>query len=62
MRVLGHDDVMPSSDLGILRSLNRLSKQKVNPKQLERQSKLWKPFRSWSAQHLWQAPDNLRNA
>ena len=62
MRVLGHDDVMPSSDLGILRSLNRLSKQKVNPKQLERQSKLWKPFRSWSAQHLWQAPDTLRNA
>ena len=61
MRVLGHDDAMPSSDLGVLRSMNRLTKQDFNPKQLENQSRIWRPFRSWAAQHLWQAPEVLRS-
>ena len=61
MRVLGHDDAMPSSDLGILRSTHRLTNQKMNTKQLEHQSKVWKPFRSWAAQHLWQAPETPRS-
>ena len=61
MRVLGHDDAMPSSDLGVLRSVNRLTNQDFNPKQLENQSRIWRPFRSWAAQHLWQAPEGLRS-
>ena len=61
MRVLGHDDAMPSSDLGVLRSMNRLTNQDFNPKQLENQSRIWRPFRSWAAQHLWQAPEVLRS-
>ena len=61
IRVLGHDDAMPSSDLGILRSVNRLTNQDFNPKQLENQSRIWRPFRSWAAQHLWQAPEVLRS-
>lgn len=56
MRVLGHDDVMPLSDLGILRSINRLTKSEFDPKQLASRSTIWQPFRSWVAQHLWQAP------
>ena len=61
MRVLGHDDAMPSSDLGVLRSVNRLTNQDFNPKHLENQSRIWRPFRSWAAQHLWQAPEVLRS-
>tara|TARA_Y100000590_G_scaffold37634_1_gene40528 strand:+ start:163 stop:1062 length:900 start_codon:yes stop_codon:yes gene_type:complete len=61
IRVLGHDDAMPSSDLGILRSVNRLTNQDFNTKQLENQSRIWRPFRSWAAQHLWQAPEVLRS-
>ena len=60
IRVLGHDDAMPSSDLGILRSVNRLTKHELSPKQIASQSKIWRPFRSWVAQHLWQAPDVVR--
>ena len=59
MRVLGHDDAMPSSDLGVLRAVNRLVNRDFNPKQLENQSRIWRPFRSWAAQHLWQAPEVL---
>jgi len=61
MRVLGHDDAMPSSDLGVLRSMNRLTNQDFNAKHLENQSRIWSPFRSWAAQHLWQAPEVLRS-
>ena len=61
MRVLGHDDAMPSSDLGVLRSMNRLTNQDFNPKHLKNQSRIWSPFRSWAAQHLWQAPEVLRS-
>ena len=61
MRVLGHDDAMPSSDLGVLRSMNRLTNQDFNAKQLENQARIWSPFRSWAAQHLWQAPEVLRS-
>ena len=59
MRVLGHDDAMPSSDLGVLRAVNRLANQDLNTKQLESQANIWRPFRSWAAQHLWQAPEVL---
>ncbi len=62
MRVLGHDDAMPSSDLGILRSVNRIAKQDLSPKQLQNQSRVWAPFRSWAAQHLWQAPQVPRSS
>jgi len=61
MRVLGHDDAMPSSDLGVLRAVNRLANQDLNTKQLESQANIWRPFRSWAAQHLWQAPEVLRS-
>ena len=62
IRVFGHDDAMPSSDLGVLRAVNRLVNQDLDPKQLENQSRIWRPFRSWAAQHLWQAPEVLRSA
>lgn len=62
MRVFGHDDVMPSSDLGVLRSVNRLAKQELDPKQLETKARVWTPFRSWAAQHLWQPPEVPRSS
>ena len=62
MRVLGHNDAMPASDLGILRSVNNIVKQDLNSAELKNQSKVWSPFRSWVAQHLWQAPQVARNS
>ena len=62
MRVLGHNDAMPASDLGILRSVNNIAEQDLNSEALQKQSKVWAPFRSWAAQHLWQAPQVNRNS
>ena len=62
MRVLGHNDAMPASDLGILRSVNNIVKQELSSAELQNQSKVWSPFRSWAAQHLWQAPQGDRNS
>ena len=39
MRVLGHNDAMPASDLGILRSVNNIVKQDVSSAELQNQSK-----------------------
>lgn len=53
MRVYGHDDAWPAGDLGLRRSLDRLhggaSGTDAAP------SDVWRPFRSWAAQHLWSA-------
>ena len=59
MRVLGHNDAMPASDLGILRSVNNIAEQDLSSEALQKQSKVWAPFRSWAAQHLWQAPKSI---
>ena len=48
MRALGEPDAFPSSDLGILRALAVDS-----PRELERRSEPWRPWRAYAAMYLW---------
>lgn len=55
MRVFGHDDAFPASDLGLRRSAERLVGRPVSARELEALAESWRPYRSWAAQHLWHA-------
>ena len=55
MRVFGHDDAFPASDLGLRRSAARLVGHTVSARELEALAENWRPYRSWAAQHLWHA-------
>ncbi|WP_419863316.1 AlkA N-terminal domain-containing protein [Candidatus Poriferisodalis sp.] len=55
MRVIGHDDAFPASDLGLRRTAERLVGHPVDARELETLSQSWRPYRSWAAQHLWHA-------
>ena len=55
MRVYGHDDAFPASDLGLRRSAERLVGRPVSTGELEALAESWRPYRSWAAQHLWHA-------
>ncbi|MYA82537.1 MAG: DNA-3-methyladenine glycosylase 2 family protein [Acidimicrobiales bacterium] len=55
MRVFGHDDAFPASDLGLRRSAERLVGHSVSARELEALAENWRPYRSWAAQHLWHA-------
>jgi AraC family transcriptional regulator of adaptative response / DNA-3-methyladenine glycosylase II len=48
MRALGEPDAFPSSDLGLLRALSQSS-----PRELERRSEQWRPWRAYAAMYLW---------
>lgn len=48
MRALGEPDAFPSSDLGLLRALFVNS-----PRELERLSDPWRPWRAYAAMYLW---------
>jgi AraC family transcriptional regulator of adaptative response / DNA-3-methyladenine glycosylase II len=53
MRILQHNDAMPSSDLGIRRSASRLVGNPISSQELDDRCAPWRPLRSWAAQHLW---------
>jgi len=53
MRVFGHDDAFPASDLGLRRAAARLAGHPVSARELEALADSWRPYRSWAAQHLW---------
>ena len=55
MRVFGHDDAFPASDLGLRRAAERLVGHPVTARELEALAENWRPYRSWAAQHLWHA-------
>ena len=48
MRALAEPDAFPSSDLGLLRALAVSS-----PRELERRSEPWRPWRAYAAMYLW---------
>jgi AraC family transcriptional regulator of adaptative response / DNA-3-methyladenine glycosylase II len=56
MRALGEPDAFPSSDLGLLRTLNLSSTQ-----DLEARAEAWRPWRSYAAVHLWNIANASRN-
>lgn len=50
MRALGEPDAFPSSDLGLLRATGL-----TNPRELERRSENWRPWRAYAALYLWRS-------
>jgi len=50
MRGLGHPDVFPSSDLGLLKAAGASS-----PRRLEALAEAWRPWRSYAALYLWES-------
>ncbi|MYE65406.1 MAG: DNA-3-methyladenine glycosylase 2 family protein [Acidimicrobiaceae bacterium] len=55
MRVFGHDDAFPASDLGLRRAVEHLTGQPCSTRELQARAESWRPYRSWAAQHLWHA-------
>ncbi len=55
MRVYGHDDAFPASDLGLRRAVEQLVGHSVSASELEALAEPWRPYRAWAAQHLWHA-------
>lgn len=55
MRVFGHDDAFPASDLGLRRAVEHLTGRPCSIRELQAQAESWRPYRSWAAQHLWHA-------
>ena len=55
MRVFGHDDAFPASDLGLRRAVEHLTGRPCSPRGLQAHAEAWRPYRSWAAQHLWHA-------
>ena len=53
MRVFGHDDAFPASDLGLRRAVEHLTGQPCSTRELQARAESWRPYRSWAAQHLW---------
>ena len=56
---LGRPDVLPASDLGIQKAVQRLYGMKTlpSPQGLEQFGKRWKPYRSVAAWYLWAGTD-----
>lgn len=48
MRALGEPDAFPSGDLGLQRTLGKMSAA-----ELERRSEIWRPWRAYAAMYLW---------
>ncbi|WP_420625262.1 AlkA N-terminal domain-containing protein [Candidatus Poriferisodalis sp.] len=55
MRVFGHDDAFPASDLGLRRAIERLVDHPMQPREIDTLAERWRPYRAWAAQHLWHA-------
>ncbi|HEY7095901.1 MAG TPA: DNA-3-methyladenine glycosylase, partial [Terriglobales bacterium] len=54
MRALGEPDAFPASDLGLLHA-----SQIRTPRELERRSQAWRPWRAYAALYLWQCPQHI---
>jgi AraC family transcriptional regulator, regulatory protein of adaptative response / DNA-3-methyladenine glycosylase II len=50
MRALGEPDAFPSGDLGLLRALHLR-----DPREIERRSQDWRPWRAYAAMYLWRS-------
>lgn len=53
MRGLGDPDAFPGGDLGLRRAVEKIRGEKVSPVELERRAESWRPWRAYSAVHLW---------
>ncbi len=53
LRVLRDPDVLPSTDVALVRAMSGLTDQTSSPKELALKAQAWQPWRSYAAQHLW---------
>ena len=54
MRAMKDPDAFPAADLGLLKGATPDGADRPTPRQLERQSKAWQPWRAYAALLLWQ--------
>jgi AraC family transcriptional regulator, regulatory protein of adaptative response / DNA-3-methyladenine glycosylase II len=53
LRVLGDPDALPATDVALLRAQAALTGTQTLPEDLQQQGEVWRPWRSYGAQHLW---------
>jgi len=61
LRAAREPDAFPASDAGLLRGAARRMGRRLDPGQLDRRARRWRPWRGYAAQHLW-ADDARSNA
>ncbi len=53
MRALKDPDAFPSSDLGLLKGMDKYAGRRLKPKELEQRAEAWRPWRAYAALRLW---------
>jgi AraC family transcriptional regulator of adaptative response / DNA-3-methyladenine glycosylase II len=53
MRVLKDPDALPTSDLGLLRALERVDGKRLRPAELSARAEAWRPWRAYAALLIW---------
>jgi AraC family transcriptional regulator of adaptative response / DNA-3-methyladenine glycosylase II len=53
LRVMGDPDVLPATDVALVRAVAKLTHAPSSPIHLEELGRNWHPWRSYGAQHLW---------
>jgi AraC family transcriptional regulator of adaptative response / DNA-3-methyladenine glycosylase II len=48
-------DAFPSGDVGLMQAIKRLEGSRPSAKQLSERAEVWRPWRAYAAQHLWQS-------
>jgi len=61
LRAAREPDAFPSSDLGLLRGATETGRRRPTPRELEKRSERWRPFRAYAAEQLWAADAARKN-
>jgi AraC family transcriptional regulator of adaptative response / DNA-3-methyladenine glycosylase II len=59
LRALREMDAFPATDIGLLRSAEKLDGKKVASTELLVRAEAWRPWRAYAAQHLWAADSTV---
>ncbi len=55
IRQMREPDAFPAGDVGLMQALEQLEGSRPSAKQLSERAQVWRPWRAYSAQHLWQS-------
>ena len=55
---LGRPDIFPADDLGIQKSIEKLSNKTGKAQEIAKYAERWKPFRTYASWYLWKSLDN----
>jgi AraC family transcriptional regulator of adaptative response / DNA-3-methyladenine glycosylase II len=59
LRALREMDAFPATDIGLLRSIGKLSRKEIKSAELIVRAEVWRPWRAYAAQHLWAAESTV---